>query len=64
MSEVVELKHIKTTRKASPLTEKEIDCRRLALQLAVQLPRNATEALLVVQALQTIVESFLAPGGL
>jgi hypothetical protein len=62
--EVIELKQIKEARKNSPLTEKEIDCRRLALQLAVQLPRNGADAVLVVEALRILVETFLAPGGL
>ena len=42
---------------------KDMDRRWLALQLAAQLPRDATEAILVLEATLTLVRAFLTPDG-
>lgn len=40
-----------------------LDHRRHALQLACQLPEDATDALLILDAARELVETFLMPAG-
>jgi hypothetical protein len=42
---------------------KQMDRKWLALQLAAQLPRDAVEAILVLEVTLDLVKSFLASGG-
>ena len=42
---------------------KELERRRLAVQIAAQLPGDATEAILVLEAALTLVRIFLTPDG-
>jgi hypothetical protein len=46
-------------RKPDP---RELERRRLALQIAAQLPAEAAEALLVLEATVSLVRGFLMPG--
>lgn len=41
---------------------KEIERRRMAIQIAAQLPAEAAEAILVLEATLLLVRSFLTPG--
>ena len=43
---------------------KDADRRRMAIQLAAQLPENPAEALLVLEATTLLVKAFLMPDGL
>lgn len=45
------------------LDDRELDRRRLAIQLVGQLPAEATEALLVLEAAITLVRMFLSADG-
>ena len=45
------------------LDDRELERRRLAVQIAAQLPAEAAEAVLVLEAALTLVRLFLTPGG-
>lgn len=61
---MVELKQVNAARKAPALSQKEIERRRLALQIATQLPVEPLEALAVLQATMMLISSFFETGGL
>ncbi len=46
-----------------PLGESELRRRRLAIQLAAQLPESTTEALAVLSLVEDLVRSFLVASG-
>lgn len=64
MPEIVSLSEKRVERETSPLPEIELNRRRLAMQIALQLPGEPLEAIAVLQAALVLVKSFYCAGGL
>lgn len=63
MPELVSLSDAREKRELKPLGEAELNRRRLALQIAAQLPADPVQALLVLEATQLLVRAFFGVDG-